>query len=120
MRQPPLPAQPILSSIDFEEALRHSENGLAIVYKHSPICELSEMARGHVAAFEKQLPPGVKLFYVDVIGSRMASMHIEKTMGILHESPQILYLRDRQCVWSASHRAISRDSLRAQMEKSLP
>jgi bacillithiol system protein YtxJ len=53
------------------------------------------------------------LYYVDVIGSRQASQKIEAMTGIQHESPQILWVRNRQCQWHASHRKITAEALRS-------
>lgn len=113
MRRPPLPAIPLETETDWNGALAYSESGLAIVYKHSPVCGLSEMALEHMLSFEKELPQRVKLYFVDVIGARATSRKIESATGVVHESPQVLFLRNRHCVWNASHRAINKVALTA-------
>lgn len=111
MHRLPLPAIAIETDVDWNEALAYSESGLAIIYKHSPVCGLSEMALEHMLSFEKVLPKHVKLFFIDVISARATSRKIEAVTGIIHESPQVLFLRNRHCVWNASHRAINKLAL---------
>lgn len=103
----------LLGAEDVEKAMARSENELAIFYKHSPICGLSEIAIDEMTRYAKALPEGAALYYVDVIGSRKASQKIEAMTGILHESPQVLFVRQGQCFWHASHRKITAEALQA-------
>jgi bacillithiol system protein YtxJ len=95
-----------------------------IVYKHSPICGLSEAAQIEFDRFrEGESGNGngkdagrFSFFQVDVIGARRASRKIEELLGVLHESPQVLMISDSRCVWHGSHRAIKEARLRSEAE----
>jgi bacillithiol system protein YtxJ len=96
---------------DAEKAMAQSESEVCIFYKHSPICDLSEMAIHEMRRYAENLPKGVALYYVDVIGSRKASQKIEALTGIVHESPQVLFVKQGKCFWHASHRRITAEAL---------
>ena len=88
---------------DLESALR---NDLAVVYKHSPYCGLSSMARFEVHFFA-QGNPDVPVYMVDVIHARPLSQRIASLFEIEHESPQVILLRQGRPMFDASHRGVS-------------
>ncbi len=107
-----LEANPIESLEEVARAFGQSESKIVIIYKHSPVCGLSDMAIRQMAIFAEDLPENAALYYIDVIESRAASRKIAEITGIRHESPQVLFIQNRQCIWSASHRAIQADALK--------
>jgi len=100
---------------DAERAIESSKNGLVVIYKHSPICHLSEMAIVEFDAFVRANEAKVSLYQVDVIGARPASQRIEAVTGVRHESPQVLVLSEGAVVWHASHRRVKAEDLAAQI-----
>ena len=98
---------------DLEAALA---SDLAIVYKHSPYCGLSTMAR-HEISFFIQGNPDVPVFQVDVIHARPLSQHIARLFDIEHESPQVILLRDGRPMFDASHRGVSAHALEAELKR---
>ncbi|MCF0069131.1 bacillithiol system redox-active protein YtxJ [Dyadobacter sp. CY261] len=87
----------------------------SIIYKHSPRCMTSLMAYRQLksevnAASDVKIP----IYIVDVIQNRKESLAIASSFGIGHESPQILVVKNGECIYDASHEDISlRDSLAA-------
>jgi bacillithiol system protein YtxJ len=49
--------------------------------------------------------------------ARSVSEAVAKKTGVRHESPQVLLIRDGQCVWNTSHRQITADTLIDTIEK---
>lgn len=99
--------QPIRRESDLEEALAAP---LAVLYKHSPLCGLSDMAARQVERF-LEAHPDVPVYQVDVVRARPLSREVEHRLGIRHESPQALVLRDGVVSWHGSHRAITAEAL---------
>ncbi len=89
------------------EALREP---LALIYKHSPLCGVSSMARREVLAFAAA-HPDVPIYEVDVVRDRPLSRAVERELGVRHASPQALLLRSGAVVWHGSHHAVSRSAL---------
>lgn len=86
------------------------DSDLALLYKHSPLCGLSTMARREVERFARA-HPGVPVFTVDVIHARALSMLIEERLGIRHESPQVILLRAGTPTFDASHWGVKLDAI---------
>jgi bacillithiol system protein YtxJ len=95
----------------------------AVIYKHSPICGLSDTAIVEFERFRLGDPGRFDFHQVDVIGARPASQKLEQLLGVRHESPQVLIVWESRCVWHGSHRAIKEERLSAEADaffKSLP
>lgn len=79
----------------------------SIIYKHSPRCSTSLMAYRRLRMEVGSFAPKVPLYIVDVISNRPESQAIENSFGITHESPQILLIKDGECIYNASHEDVS-------------
>jgi monothiol bacilliredoxin len=51
------------------------------------------------------------VFLIDVLAQRPLSRRIAATLGIQHESPQVIVLRNGKPVWHASHYEVTADAL---------
>jgi bacillithiol system protein YtxJ len=74
---------------------------IAVLYKHSPICPTSSMAYEEIRALRRQRD--VPVFLVDVVGSRPLSRRIAERVGVIHASPQVIFLQAGVVAWYASH-----------------
>lgn len=89
---------------------------LAVVYKHSPLCGLSMMARLEMTWFA-QGNPAVPIWLIDVIRQRSLSESIAARFEIEHESPQVILLRRGRPIFDASHRGVSSSALERELER---
>ena len=101
------------SEAELEEAL---SGGVVVLYKHSPYCGLSTMAR-HEIFFFAEGNPDVPVYQVDVIHQRPLSQKIEQRMQIEHESPQVILVRDGKPLSWASHRGVTAHALEKELER---
>ncbi len=111
---------PYLHSIDeWERALSEKpERSEFVLLKESPICAASFFAARQFEKWRVQLAgdAGVVIYKVDVLDARATSQHIAGTLGIRHESPQVIWLdSDGNVKWHASHGGITRDRLMEQL-----
>ncbi|MBI4420335.1 MAG: bacillithiol system redox-active protein YtxJ [Gemmatimonadetes bacterium] len=90
-----------------EQAL---EAELAVIYKHSPICGSSHLAVRQVRAFAENHPE-VPVYVVDVIAQRELSRRIAQQVGVGHESPQVIVLRQGATRWNGSHFEVTAEAL---------
>ena len=81
----------------FEELISLSKNGPVVIFKHSNTCPVSAMAYQEMARFDGEVA------LVEVQKARRLSTEIENRTGVIHESPQVLILRNGKVVWNASH-----------------
>ena len=83
-----------------------------LLYKHSPLCGLCDIAIAEVNAFV-EANPDVPVWMVDVISQRPLSQRLEVMLGVRHESPQVIMVRRGEPVWNGSHRRVTRTRLEA-------
>ena len=101
----------ITSDAQLDEIKEESAKQPVLIFKHSTTCSISAMALSRMERnWSDQL--GVKPYYLDLLANRPISKQIEQVFGVEHESPQVLLIRNGECVYDASHMAISFDGLK--------
>ena len=84
-----------------------------VIFKHSTRCATSSMAMNRL---ERNIPPAHTDFYfLDLLKHRLLSDRIATEFSVYHESPQVLLIRNTECVYDESHGAIQMDEIAAQM-----
>ncbi len=89
----------------FAELMNQSKEQPVVIFKHSTTCPISAAAYQEMTRFDGEVA------LVEVQGARELSREIEKKTGIVHESPQVIVLRDGKVVWSASHWKVKASAL---------
>jgi bacillithiol system protein YtxJ len=89
----------------FEEIADRSKERPVVIFKHSLTCSVSARAYDQMAEFEGEVA------LIEVQRARELSSEIEHRLGIVHESPQVIVLRNSQVVWNASHFKITADAV---------
>jgi len=108
--------KPLNTLEDLENCLAQSESEPVLLFKHSTTCPVSASAHGRLTRFLQETPGAPACWLVRVIESRPVSNEIAATLGVTHQSPQLLLVRDREAVWNASHNAIAGDAIAAALE----
>ncbi len=105
---------PLRTEADLDGLLAQAGAQPVLIFKHSTKCPISAAAyRAFHAAIEGGELGAVRPALVRVIEERPVSQAIAARLGVQHESPQALLVRDGRVVWEASHYDITRDALRA-------
>lgn len=95
----------ILSDVAQLETIKtESSQKPVVIFKHSIRCSISAMAKGRLE--RAQAPEGVDFYYLDLINNRGLSNQVADEFGVHHESPQILIIKDGQCIYDESHNGI--------------
>jgi bacillithiol system protein YtxJ len=82
-----------------------SKDRPVVIFKHSLTCPISAAAYDQMAEFEGEVA------LVEVQRARELSGEIEHRLGVAHESPQVIVLRNGQAAWNASHFKITADAV---------
>ena len=83
-----------------------------VIFKHSTRCSISHMA---LARLERSAAPeGTDFYFLDLIKHRNISQAIAERFGVYHESPQVLLIRNGECVYDNSHNGITMQELAEQ------
>jgi bacillithiol system protein YtxJ len=106
------PCQHIETLAALDDAIAQSHERPVLLFKHSLTCGASYQANEEVRAFLGSTESAPFCGIVVVQHSRPVSNAIVERLGVRHESPQALVLRDGHVVWHASHGRVRADSLR--------
>jgi bacillithiol system protein YtxJ len=95
---------------ELEQLLAASREQPVLIFKHSTQCPVSAEAHGEV----RRLLDNARGFTAGIVvvqAARALSNKIEVDLGVRHETPQAIVVRDRRAVWSASHFDVTSDVL---------
>jgi bacillithiol system protein YtxJ len=96
---------PVSSQEDLDRLLAASAERPLVLFKHDYACSISVRAYWDMAA----VPGEVSL--IDVERQRALSQDVAARLGVVHESPQVIVVRDGQAVYAASHWEISPEAV---------
>ena len=98
------------------EGIREKSNTIPqVIFKHSTRCSISSVAKSRL---ERTTPPAnVDFYFLDLIRHRNISDKIAEEFAVYHESPQILLIKNGECVYDESHSGISMDDIAEQALK---
>lgn len=88
-----------------------NSTGFSVIFKHSTRCSISSMAKKHFELDWETIPQDITLYFLDLIAHRDISALIAETFQVHHESPQVLLIKDGECVLDASHSDISAEEI---------
>jgi bacillithiol system protein YtxJ len=80
-----------------------------VIFKHSTTCSISRMA---LDRFERAATPEkVDFHYLDLLNYRAISTEIAHFFQVHHESPQVILIKNGECIYDESHYGIMMDEL---------
>jgi bacillithiol system protein YtxJ len=80
-----------------------------VIFKHSTTCSISRMA---LDRFERAATPEkVDFHYLDLLNNRAISNEIASFFQVHHESPQVILIKNGECIYDESHYGIMMDEL---------
>jgi bacillithiol system protein YtxJ len=96
-----------LNSIDQLDAIvERSKGKTQLIFKHSTRCGISRMVMNQfVAGYDLDL--NADLYYLDLLSYRDVSNEVGYKFEVMHESPQLLVIRNGVVVAYASHGGIN-------------
>jgi len=98
---------PNLTTLDglekLDQLLTASETRPLLLFKHSYTCGASAEALDELVTHLNTGPSDALYAMVTVQTHRAVSNAVTRKLGIRHETPQALLIRDGRVVWSASH-----------------
>ncbi len=96
----------VLSEEDqLEKIKEQSRQQPVVVFKHSTRCSISSMAKNRL---ERETAPADTAFYfLDLLRHRSLSNKIASDFQVHHESPQILVIKNGECIYEDSHNGIN-------------
>ncbi|HPN71732.1 MAG TPA: bacillithiol system redox-active protein YtxJ [Saprospiraceae bacterium] len=89
---------------DIETINKESFDFPVVILKHSRTCSISAMAKMRL---EDKWDLDLSAYYLDILSYRNLSNALAEKYHVHHESPQLLLIKNGECVYDASHFDIS-------------
>ena len=101
----------LLGLDDLDRALAATDERPLLLFKHSFTCGVSAEALDELVSHLNERELDASYAMVTVQTHREVSNAIAARLGVRHETPQALLVRDGRVVWSASHFRVNAASL---------
>lgn len=101
-----IPWHELKTMAQLDQIVEDSKVQPVAIFKHSTRCGISSMALNRFEKDYNLTDDQVTLYYLDLISFRDISNEISFKFGIMHESPQLLLIKNGEVVYHASHSAI--------------
>jgi bacillithiol system protein YtxJ len=99
-----------LNSIEQVKLIKEkSAEKAQVIFKHSTRCGVSGIAKNRL---ERSEPiPGADFYFIRY---RSVSDAVSEIFSVYHESPQVLVIRNGECIYDESHSGINMDDIAEQ------
>lgn len=101
---------------DLDEIDTTSQTKFALIFKHSTTCGISRMI---LRDFENEYDfseENFQPFFLDLRKNRDVSNTVAEKYNVIHESPQVLLIKNGKSVFDTSHGRISVEKIKEEME----
>ena len=97
-----------------EDLMIRSSSNPIMFFKHSTRCSISGMVKNRLEN-KWDINEGLTPVLLDLIKYRSISNLLSDKFNVKHESPQVILIKDGQCVYHASHNQINVESIKTQL-----
>lgn len=103
--------RPLTDLGQLNEIINESTTTPVVIFKHSTRCSVSRMA---LKQFENEfnLTSKVTPYFLDLLEHRDISNEIVIGFGVVHQSPQLILIKDGKAIYNASHSDIDAAELK--------
>lgn len=105
---------PLTDLGQLNEIIELSNEKPVAIFKHSTRCSVSRMA---LKQFENEFnsPDSVETYFLDLIAYRDVSNEIATRFQVVHQSPQLVLIKEGKSVYNASHSDIDAQELKSKI-----
>jgi len=105
----------LTSAAQIDEIKALSSQKPVFIFKHSTTCSISNMSLDRLQRnWKEEDADKIIPYYLDLLAYRALSNQVAQDFGVIHESPQVILVRDGKVVYHESHYGISYAALLAQ------
>lgn len=101
-----------------EEIKSRSKSIPCVLFKHSTRCSISSLAKYRLEDQWEFPEKTAECFFLDLLSHREVSNYIAETFQVHHESPQVLVIREEECIYDVSHLDITVSDIREYLQAS--
>lgn len=92
-----------------KEIKEKSKERPQVIFKYSSRCGISGVAKSRLEKVE--IPEHIDFYFLDLITYRSLSNRIAEEFKVYHESPQVLLIKNGECIYDESHLGISMNEI---------
>ena len=102
---------PLTSVEQLEEIKEQSKTEAIFIFKHSTRCGISSMVIKRFVDLFQEEHQQLKVYYLDLLNYRTISDEVGYNFQVMHQSPQLLVIKNGVSVYNASHYDITQTNL---------
>lgn len=101
----------IITETDVDAIIEKSTERTQIIFKDSVTCGISAFAKERLQLGNHFLENKADFHYLDLLQFRAVSNYIASTLNVIHQSPQIIVLKNKVVVYKAAHHTIMPETI---------
>ena len=101
----------LTSENQLEEITKKSFEKTQVIFKHSTRCSISSISMNKFVRNYSIPAEDADLYYLDLLNYRSVSDEIGYKFQVMHQSPQVLVIKNGEAIYDASHYAIQTDKI---------
>ncbi len=102
---------PLTSLDQLEEIKAQSKTNAVLIFKHSTRCGISKMVIRQFENLFTEEHQNLKVYYLDLLNYRDISTEAGIMFQVMHQSPQLIVVKNEVSVYHASHSDITETNL---------
>lgn len=102
---------PITTTQDVLTIIENSVEKPQIIFKDSVTCGISAYAKERLVNGNDLLIAKADFNYLDLLSYRSVSNFIADELNVIHQSPQIIVLKNKEVVYRVSHHSIQPEEI---------
>jgi bacillithiol system protein YtxJ len=106
-----LPWIELTNETQLREAIESSSEKPVLFFKHSTRCSISSMALSRFEENWKSDNEQCDVYFLDLLEYRPLSNLIAELTHVEHQSPQVIVLRNKEVIYTATHSDISASAI---------
>ena len=102
---------PLISVEEINTIKEISKNYSILIFKHSTRCGISRMVIKQFESLFNEENKQLKVYYLDLLNFREVSSKLSEVFQVIHQSPQLLVIKNGISVYDESHFEITKVNL---------
>jgi len=102
---------PLISVEEINTIKEISKNQSILIFKHSTRCGISRMIIKQFESLFNEENKQLKVYYLDLLSFREVSSKLSEVFQVIHQSPQLLVIKNGISVYNESHYEITKVNL---------
>lgn len=105
----------ITTNQEVDQALEESKEKTVLFFKHSVTCGISNAAKFELDENWTLPEEEISTYYLNLLSYREVSNYLAEVTGVMHQSPQVIVVKDKKVLTTLTHYAIKVDKIKSKL-----